>query len=329
MGWLESFKITYGVRKTTTVISGEAGDVPITKVKAWKERLPELVKSYSLEDVLNMDELGLFFKTMSHNGLAEKGRKGRGGKQSKKRCTVALFVAANSSKVCEPIVVWRSKKPRCFKKLKNIYRPHGVYYFANAKAWMTTEIMQEGLKMNKTMIAEGGNILLFLENSPSHPGILQEGLKNLKLEFLLKNTTSRLYSCDAGIIKNFKHKYRTLFIPYILARIDSVNRTATEIVKDVTMMKVIEWIQASSADVSEKTIKKCFEKFAFRDPTVVADKMVDHEFEELLQELSSDLTVEEFLDFNYCVDTCESELNTSSVDWREKLRGKCIQSIIN
>ena len=67
MGWLESFKITYGVRKTTTVISGEAGDVPITKVKAWKERLPELVKSYSLEDVLNMDELGLFFKTMSHN----------------------------------------------------------------------------------------------------------------------------------------------------------------------------------------------------------------------------------------------------------------------
>ena len=111
------------------------------------KRLPELVKGYSLEDVLNMDELGLFFKTLPQKGLVEKGKKGRGGKQSKKRCTVALFVAANGSKVCDPILVWRSKIPRCFKKLKNIYRPHGVHYFANAKAWMTTEIMQELLMM--------------------------------------------------------------------------------------------------------------------------------------------------------------------------------------
>ena len=118
------------------------------------ERLPELVKGYSFEDVLNMDELALFFKTLLQKGLVEKGKKGRGGKQSKKRCIVALFVAANGSKVCDPIVVWRSKKPCCFKKLKNIYRPHGVFYFTNAKAWMTTEIMQEVFKMlDKRMIA--------------------------------------------------------------------------------------------------------------------------------------------------------------------------------
>ena len=30
-------------------------------------------------------------------------------KPSKKRCTIALFVAANDSKVCGPSVVWRSK----------------------------------------------------------------------------------------------------------------------------------------------------------------------------------------------------------------------------
>ena len=81
-GWLESFKITYGIRETTAVISGEAGEVPITTVKVWMERLPQLVKGYSLEDVLNMDELGLFFNTLLQKGLAEKGKKGRGGKQS-------------------------------------------------------------------------------------------------------------------------------------------------------------------------------------------------------------------------------------------------------
>ena len=46
--------------------------------------MERVVKSYSLEDLLNMDELGLFFKTMPQKGLVEKGKKGRGGKQSKK-----------------------------------------------------------------------------------------------------------------------------------------------------------------------------------------------------------------------------------------------------
>ena len=85
----------YGIRETTTVISGETGDEPITTVKAWMERLPELVKGYSPEDVLYMNELELFFMTLPHKGPVEKGKKERGGKQSKKGCNVALFVAAN------------------------------------------------------------------------------------------------------------------------------------------------------------------------------------------------------------------------------------------
>ena len=66
--------------------------------------------------------------------------------------------------------------------------------------------------------------------------------------------------------------------------------------------------------MSVKTIKKCFEKCGLGNPKVVADKTVDHEFEELSQELSSDVTVKEFLEFDECVDTCEHEGNTSSVD---------------
>ena len=64
------------------------------------------------------------------------------------------------------------------------------------------------------------------------------------------------------------------------------------------------------ADVSEKTIKNCLEKCGFGNPNVVTDETADHEFEELLQELSSDVTVEEFLEFDDCVDTYEPEVNT-------------------
>ena len=120
--------------------------------------------------------------------------------------------------------------PRCFKKLTKISRPHGVHYFANVKAWMTTEIMQEVLRiLDKKMIAKGRKVLLFLDIAPSHSDIFQEGLKNIKLEFLPKNTTSRLQPYDAGIIKNFKHKYRKLLICYILTHIDTGSRSASVI----------------------------------------------------------------------------------------------------
>ena len=45
-----------------------------------------------------MDGLELFFKALLQKGLAKKGKKGRGGKQSKKRCTVVLFVSTNDSR---------------------------------------------------------------------------------------------------------------------------------------------------------------------------------------------------------------------------------------
>ena len=59
----------------------------------------------------------------------------------------------------------------------------------------------------------------------------------------------------------------------------------------------------------EKTIKNCFEKCGFCKPNVVADETVDYEFEELLQELSSDIKVKVFLEFDDCVDTREPEVN--------------------
>ena len=120
------------------------------------ERRSKLIRGYLPEYVLNMDELGLFFITLPQKGVVEKRKKSRGGKQIKKQCTITLFVAANDSMVCGPIAVWRFKKLCCFKNLTNISRRHSVRCFANAKACMTTEIMQELLKMlDKKMIAEG------------------------------------------------------------------------------------------------------------------------------------------------------------------------------
>ena len=58
------------------------------------ERLSELVKGYKLEDIWNIDELGLLFKRLSDKGLIEKAKSKKGGKNSKVRLIAAFFVNA-------------------------------------------------------------------------------------------------------------------------------------------------------------------------------------------------------------------------------------------
>ena len=66
---------------------------------------------------------------------------------------------------------------------------------------MTTEIMIQVLTaLDCKLDVENRKVLLFLYNASSHSEIIQGNLKNIKLLFLPKNTTSQLQPCDASII---------------------------------------------------------------------------------------------------------------------------------
>ena len=64
----------------------------------------------------------------------------------------------------------------------------------------------------------------------------------IKIIFLLKNTTSRLQPLDAGIIQNFKVKYRKTLVKYVLARINEYSSTM-QIIKDINIPMAIRWAQ--------------------------------------------------------------------------------------
>ena len=66
-------------------------------------------------------------------GLAEKKIQAREGKKSKTRLTIAFLVNAAGEKAIKPPAVWRSKNLRCFKNIKSLSRPHGIYYYSNPK----------------------------------------------------------------------------------------------------------------------------------------------------------------------------------------------------
>ena len=55
-------------------------------------RLPEIVAGYKKEDVWNMDESGVYWRSLPDNGFAEKGKGCQGGKKSKYRLTVDFFL---------------------------------------------------------------------------------------------------------------------------------------------------------------------------------------------------------------------------------------------
>ena len=78
---------------------------------------------------LILNQLGLFFKALLEKGLMEKTKKTKGCKKSKQRITVTFIVASDGSFFFELIVFWRSKRPRCFKSLKDPSRPMSVNYF--------------------------------------------------------------------------------------------------------------------------------------------------------------------------------------------------------
>ena len=219
--WLEKWKGMYGFRETR--ITGEVDDVSIVAEKSWIERIPELVSGYKLEDMWNMDELGLFFKLLPDKGLIEMPKTKKGDKKAKVRLMVAFFVNADGQKVDKPVIIWKSKKPRCFKNLKgrDLSRPLGVHYFANNKAWMKSEIMSGVLKrLERKIKRQNRNVVLFLDNATSHEESIEKSLSNIKLVFLPKSTTSRLQPLDGGIIRAFKLKYRKLLIRYVISRVD-------------------------------------------------------------------------------------------------------------
>ena len=57
----------------------------------------------------------------------------KGGKQSKQQITVTFIVNAVGASEAKPIVIWKSGKPRCFKRVNKSQLP--VQYFSRMDGW--------------------------------------------------------------------------------------------------------------------------------------------------------------------------------------------------
>ena len=96
---------------------------------------------------------------------------------------------------------------------------------------------------------------------------MDDKFSNIKIVFLSKNTTSRLQPLDAGIIRNFKVKYRKSLVKYVLSQIND-NASAAEMLQDVNILMAIRWVKQAWKDVTPSTVKRCFESVVFAKVTM-------------------------------------------------------------
>uniref|UniRef100_H3A6W8 HTH CENPB-type domain-containing protein n=1 Tax=Latimeria chalumnae TaxID=7897 RepID=H3A6W8_LATCH len=179
-GWIERFKNQHKMRFKTIVGEKISADYEVTS--NWlKDVFPILVRNYSMRDLYNIDETGLFYQLLPRKTFASSDDNCAGTKRSKRRTTLLIGANMDGSDRMLPLFIGKFAKPRCFKNVTTL----PLTYRYNTKAWMTAEIWKEWVRtFDEKMYRQQQKVVLFVDNCPAHPKVT--GLKALTIQLLLR-----------------------------------------------------------------------------------------------------------------------------------------------
>ncbi|GBN62582.1 Tigger transposable element-derived protein 6 [Araneus ventricosus] len=157
------------------------------------------------------------------------------------------------------------------------------------------------------MCKEKRKIVLFIDNCTAHSLIPE--MNALKVVFLPPNTTSKLQPLDQGIIRSFKVFYRKELVKKVVDSIDKNQK-----MKPFNMLDCMRMADRAWMNVTQKTIKNCFEKAGFSSVESESDEEQElhtetrqcEEWEKVskILNLSKTTTFEKFTEFDSEVQVC-------------------------
>ena len=110
-----------------------------------------------------MNEIGLFYRAFPKYTLAKKSDDGAGRKEDKSRVTILFSVNGDGSDR-NIYMIGKSKSPRGTSP--ELFQQHGIQYFSNKSAWMTSEIFTVIVKdLDKKLNSPA---VLILDNFSGH-----------------------------------------------------------------------------------------------------------------------------------------------------------------
>ena len=152
-------------------------------------------------------------------------------------------------------------------------------------------------RVDRQLKLENSHVILFLDNAPSHPELLQDPLEFFKLIYLPKNTISKLEPADAGVIRNVNAKYIKLLVRHVLSLLNVEN----------TALTIVSW-----DEVNESAIRNYLKKCGFSQvESVTEEAQDDAEFQDLLQLFTTEVTAEDYLSFDDDAETHEEAISTT------------------
>lgn len=281
-GWFDKFKRRHKLH--SLVLNGESASA--NKIEADKfcdEFMNNIKGTYSLDQIFNVDETGLFWKRMpSRTFIAQESKQAPGHKTSKERLTLLLGANASGDLKLKPLLIYTSENPRAFKNVDK--SKLGLYWRSNKKAWMTASLFVEWIKMCLTKELKKYskeknipfNFLILIDNAPGHSNleILNSINEGITFMFLPPNTTSLIQPMDQGCISTFKSYYLKKSYQSVL---DSNHDKATvqELWKKFNIFDAVKHIVSSWADVSKNCIQGCWKKIIPLIDVEVEDDMTN------------------------------------------------------
>jgi len=204
-----------------------------------RENLHQTLRDYDPKDIFNCDE------------VAE-------SKQSKDRVTILLTCNSTGTEKMRPLFIHKHENPRALKNINKNSLP--VNYYWNKKSWMQVSIWNQYLKkLDAHMRAQKRNILLLVDNAPTHALYENTILTNIVIHHLPPNITVYLQPCDQGIINSFKSQYRKLYLRNRVKTFDNFNEYGTEPV-EINIKKCIKYVARAWDSVTDITINNCWKK---------------------------------------------------------------------
>lgn len=138
----------------------------IVAANAGRDRLRDIIASFALKDVFNMDETSFIFRARANASFCREATAGK--KQDKTRFTLAVATNADGSEKLPLLTIGKAICPRDL-KAHDIGEEFNIDYTNSKKGRMTIEIYCDWLGAeDDQMRAEGRHILMLVDNVSSH-----------------------------------------------------------------------------------------------------------------------------------------------------------------
>jgi hypothetical protein len=268
-GFISKFTKRHGIREIS--IQGEKLSANKPMVEPFIEKLNHIIRTdgYSLEQLYNCDETGLFLRTLPRTTLASLNEaNAEGYKMSKERVTILLCANAAGSHRLTPVFIGKFKKPRA---IKNEIAHLPVIYKSSKYAWMTEALFVEwfhdefvpAVKNHLRSVKLEEKALLLLDNAPVHCLELASRDGKIKIMFLPPYTTSFIQPMDQCIIASFKRIYKKKFLRKILI---ANSNSSESLLKRITLYNIKDCIldvSHSWKQVSNNALINAWTKLGF------------------------------------------------------------------